>query len=189
MRPLAKTVRAAINEKKDWREVLDEFLRAYRSAPHSTTGVAPAQLLYGRSLTTRLPSFGAEEPEEDEALRKRDAKMKQKAKTYADKRRRACESNIKEGHMVLARQKKTTKFQTKFGAKRYRVVAVKGSMVTAEAEDGHRWTRDASFFKRWDVVGEQEDRRDEESEGRRYPGAKVIVVTNERNRRSNESKS
>lgn len=174
MRPLAKTVRAAINEKKDWREVLDEFLRAYRSAPHSTTGVAPAQLLYGRSLTTRLPSFGAEEPEEDEALRKRDAKTKLKAKTYADKRRRACESDIKEGDTVLARQKKTTKFQTKFGAKRYRVVAVKGSMVTAEAEDGHRWTRDASFFKRWDVVGEREDRRDEESgveiEGRRYPG-------------------
>ncbi|XP_020912823.1 uncharacterized protein K02A2.6-like [Exaiptasia diaphana] len=33
---------------------LDRFLMAYRTAPHSTTGQSPAQLLLGRNLKTRL---------------------------------------------------------------------------------------------------------------------------------------
>ena len=33
---------------------IDRFLLSYRAAPHSTTGVSPAQLLFQRNLKTRL---------------------------------------------------------------------------------------------------------------------------------------
>ncbi|KYN29369.1 Uncharacterized protein K02A2.6 [Trachymyrmex cornetzi] len=36
------------------RQDLNEFLRQYRKAPHSTTGQSPAQLFLGRNLRTRL---------------------------------------------------------------------------------------------------------------------------------------
>ncbi len=42
MPSLAKVVRSA-KEKRDWRAALNEFLRSYRAAPHSVTGVAPNQ--------------------------------------------------------------------------------------------------------------------------------------------------
>ena len=39
---------------EDWRTKLDKFLFQYRVTPHSTTGVSPAELLFGRKLRTVL---------------------------------------------------------------------------------------------------------------------------------------
>jgi hypothetical protein len=55
MRNLGSVIRNAIVEKKDWRQELNQFLRNYRSTPHSTTGVPPAILLFGENRTNRLP--------------------------------------------------------------------------------------------------------------------------------------
>ena len=41
-------------EGEDWRCQLDKFLFKYRVTPHSTTGVSPAELLFGRKLRTVL---------------------------------------------------------------------------------------------------------------------------------------
>lgn len=40
MKPLGKVIKAAKIEGKDWREELYEFLFAYRTTPHTVTGVA-----------------------------------------------------------------------------------------------------------------------------------------------------
>lgn len=37
---------------KDWRMKLDRFLFQYRVTPHSTTGISPAELMFGRKLRT-----------------------------------------------------------------------------------------------------------------------------------------
>ena len=39
---------------EDWRMKLDKFLFQYRVTPHSTTGVSPAELMFGRRLRTVL---------------------------------------------------------------------------------------------------------------------------------------
>ena len=39
---------------EDWRTKLDRFLFQYRVTPHSTTGVSPAELMFGRKLRTVL---------------------------------------------------------------------------------------------------------------------------------------
>ena len=45
-RSLLKAMRIAHSEGRDWRKELQKFLLGYRSAPHTTTGVSPAKLLF-----------------------------------------------------------------------------------------------------------------------------------------------
>ncbi len=44
-RSLLKRIQIAHAEKKDWKKELNVYLASYRSLPHSTTGVSPAELL------------------------------------------------------------------------------------------------------------------------------------------------
>ena len=53
---------------------------------------------------------------------------------------------MREGDVVLIRQQKTGKLVTPFDPKPYRVIAVKGTMVTVQRH-GHVVTRNQSFFK------------------------------------------
>jgi hypothetical protein len=57
MRTIQKTLCAAHLENKNWKQDLELFLflQNYRATPHSTTGVSPAELLFGRKLTVKLP--------------------------------------------------------------------------------------------------------------------------------------
>jgi hypothetical protein len=59
MKNMSKVVRTAKVQGRDWRQVLNEFLRNYRSTPHSTTGVAPSELLSNRNKTSRLPTIAS----------------------------------------------------------------------------------------------------------------------------------
>ncbi|CAB4043738.1 Hypothetical predicted protein [Paramuricea clavata] len=68
-------------------------------------------------------------------------------KEYADKRRRSETSEIKVGDTVLIQQPKANKLSTPFNPRPYKVVARKGSMVTAE-RGSHKLTRNVSFFKK-----------------------------------------
>jgi hypothetical protein len=54
MRTIQKTLRAAHLENKNWKQELFLFLRNCRATPHSTTGVSPAELLFGRKLTVKI---------------------------------------------------------------------------------------------------------------------------------------
>ena len=85
-RTLMKALKIAQAEKKDWRMELRKFLAAYRTTPHSTTGVSPARLLFGREIRSKIPELIHVHPEDSE-VRDRDAEMKQKQKDYADARR------------------------------------------------------------------------------------------------------
>ena len=141
MRNLAKVVRSAISERKDWKVTLNQFLRNYRSTPHATTGVAPAELMFGRFKTSRLPNFiNKKSPgrvnKTTEHARSKDKRQKEKAKAYADRRRRAKNVQLEVGDVVLARQKRKDKWTTFFGVSEYKVVARKGSMITVT--DGNK---------------------------------------------------
>ena len=54
---LVQSFKKAVKADKSGRTLqhkLDRFLLAYRSVPHATTDLSPAQLLLGRNVTTRL---------------------------------------------------------------------------------------------------------------------------------------
>ena len=83
----------------------------------------------------------------DEEVRENDKNAKQRMKENADRRSRAQERIVEIGDLVLVRQKRKNKFSTKFDPKPYRVVRVKGTMITA-CRDGHYVTRNISFYKK-----------------------------------------
>ena len=43
-----KRVTIAQTEGKDWKDEVGKYLVAYRSTPHTTSGVSPAEVLFGR---------------------------------------------------------------------------------------------------------------------------------------------
>ncbi len=57
---LQKRMRIAQAEGKEWKKELRKYLVAYRSAPHTTAGVSPAELLFGRKMCTKLPELREE---------------------------------------------------------------------------------------------------------------------------------
>ena len=90
---LLKAMRAAHAEKKNWRTELNKYLLAYRSTAHTTTGKSPAEMLYGRNISTKLPDIGELGEVDDSAslhqTRDRDAEKEQVVADFADKGRQA----------------------------------------------------------------------------------------------------
>ena len=80
-------------------------MTAYRTTPHSSTGVTPAKLLFNREIRSKIPELGRSKYTDSEA-RDKDAEKKQSRADYADEKRRAQESGIELGDHVLLKQKK-----------------------------------------------------------------------------------
>ena len=79
-RSILKRLRIAQAEGRNWKSEIDNFLVIYRSTPHSTTGVSPAQLLFGTLIRTKLPHL--QEFSIEDEVRDRDNERKEKEKVY-----------------------------------------------------------------------------------------------------------
>ena len=72
-------------ENKSWRSELYKFLLNYRGTPHSTTKVAPATALFGRTIRSKLPGLPQTVENMDEINKKidqEDETAKQNRKLY-----------------------------------------------------------------------------------------------------------
>ena len=155
-RSLLKAMRVVHSEGRDWRKELQKFLLGYRSTPHTTTGVSPAKLLFGREIRSKLP--GVEElhsaSNESEVL-DRDRERKQKGKDYADNLRGACESNLKEVDKVLQKPK-SDKLSPSFEATRYEVVNKQGDHVEIKSPAGIHYKRNVTHLQKYEEDKSQE---------------------------------
>lgn len=144
MKTLEKAIRTAHVEGKNWKQELYSFLRSYRATPHSTTNKAPAEVLFNHAYRTSLPQL----PQEckDSSIRGTDTKAKQRMKQYSDRKSNTRRHRISVGDTVLIRVKKTNKLSTPFSPLKYKVIRMKGTMVTAQRGE-HVVTRNRSFFK------------------------------------------
>jgi transposase InsO family protein len=57
MKNMNKIVKIARNGNRSWRQELNSFLRNYRTTPHSSTGVAPNDLIFRHSNSSKLPKW------------------------------------------------------------------------------------------------------------------------------------
>jgi transposase InsO family protein len=55
MQPLGKALKTAQFQGPLWQQELNRFLLQYRTAPHSTIGVPPSELLFNRTVKGKLP--------------------------------------------------------------------------------------------------------------------------------------
>ena len=145
MRTAKKVIKTAYVEGKNWMQELYCFLRNYRATPHSTTGVPPATLLFGRPMAVKLPQLMMEE--DDHNLRCHDAHQKAAMKARADCGSHAKSSTLAVGDSVLLKSPPTySKSLTPFEPLPYEVISRKGSMITVKRGERHV-TRNSSFFK------------------------------------------
>ena len=135
---MVKFVHTTIAEGKNPKRELQNYLLHYRAAPHSTTGISPAEALFNRKLKTRLPQLRChKDTAAQKRMRERHDEIKDKQKKYFDKGRRATPKLVKPGDKILVRQKKSTT-STPFDPKPYTVTEVKGNRVTSQRRDRTR---------------------------------------------------
>ena len=145
-RSIMKRIRIAQSQNIDWKDDLQKYLVMYRSTPHSTTGVSPAELLYNRPIRTKIPQL-SDTVAADFEVRDRDSERKQKEKLYADKRRGARENDIQAGDKVLVRQDKVNKFSTVFSPTPLTVLQKHGNSVLVESDSGVQYKRNVTSVK------------------------------------------
>ena len=145
-RSLLQRIRIAQTEGKNWRDELLNYLMCYRSTPHTTTGVSPAEALFKRSMRTKLPELSRPNVA-DEEIRERDSLQKMKGKEYGDERQQAAENDLSIGDTVLVQQPKQNKLSTTFSANPHTVVARHGSRVTVRSPEGVDYKRNVTQVK------------------------------------------
>lgn len=147
---IMKRIRIAQAEKRDWRKGLLEYVAAYRSVPHTTTGKSPAEALFGRKIRTKIPEILVSNELLDFEMRDRDGEKKGIGKRYADEKRQAKYSDITLGESVMVkRDQRQNKLDTPFIPKPFTVVAKAGSKVTVESDEGVQYDRNSSHVKRY----------------------------------------
>ncbi|XP_048735644.2 uncharacterized protein K02A2.6-like [Ostrea edulis] len=151
MRTIEKTIRASNVESKNWKQEIYTFLRHYRATPHCTTKLSPFEILFGRTLKTKLDveiitERKGEEIETKTDIRKNDEKAKMQMKQYADSKSGAKENNLEIGDNVLIKQNQTNKMSTPYNPNPMEIINKKGTLITARNED-REITRNASHFK------------------------------------------
>jgi hypothetical protein len=132
---------------KNWKQAFFLFLRNYRATPHSTTGRFPAELLFGRKLSVKLPELVQTSPSRSLFAHK-DCTQKEKMKIYADTATKAKPHILCDGDTVLVRQKRQNKLSSLYNKHPYTITQIKGSMITARnAAGNHVIIRNCSQFK------------------------------------------
>lgn len=149
-RSILKRLSISQEEKRNWKEDLQDYLLMYRSTPHSTTLRSPAELMFNRKIRDKLPSM-QEAAETNDELKDRDKIMKEKGKEYADAKRHAMQSDIVVGDEVLVkRQISSNKLATTFEPTIYKVVKRNGPDVTVEnTESLTQYRRNIAHIKKF----------------------------------------
>ena len=158
---LLKIARIAKLEKRDLRPEVEIFLFSYRTTLHCTTGMSPAELLFGRKLRIKLPSSSQLEDfvEEDSTnqrlidMRANDAMKKLKNKQYADSSRRARVLDVEAGDQVLLKyHQKLSKLTPTYEETPYEVLEKKGNALILKGEDGSVKMRNSAHVKKFEKI-------------------------------------
>lgn len=149
---ILRALRIAKATKSDWRKAIKEYVYMYNTTPHSVTGKAPMELLTGRPIKDLLPSLRTDPTwYRDEAVREKDAVAKLKGKIYADHRRHAKTSEIKEGDIVVLKNYEPGKLEPKFKLDRFTVIRKTGNDTIVRNQEGVTYRRCVTHLKKWPV--------------------------------------
>ena len=147
--PLGKALKTATIEGKVWQQEINRFLLQYRTTPHSTTKVSPAELLFNRVVQGAFPSLKKSNVvDRHKEARENELSSQRYNKQYADRRRRTKPSDLKVGDYVLVKQDRQNKLTATFSETPYTLTERNNSRVTATNKQGHTVTRNVSHFKR-----------------------------------------
>lgn len=177
-RSLLKRLQISHALHRDWKKDLHDYLVMYYTTPHTTTGKTPSELMFGRTIRSKMPSVGdIETAPVNTDYSDRDYILKQKQKEREDSRRGAKEVQIQPGDTVLVKNllpgkstlywviqvtvsyiKKNksnidlitgNKLTTTFNPTKFTVVDRSGGRVTvSDQENGKTYERNVAHLKR-----------------------------------------
>ncbi|XP_062590271.1 uncharacterized protein K02A2.6-like [Saccostrea cucullata] len=134
-RSILKRLKIAQAENKDWKSELQTYLLMYRSSPHTTTGVSPAELLFRRVIRTKLPDIHTYR-QTDYRDGDRDAEKKAKGKIYSESKRGATLNDIKPGDLALMNKNKENKLSATYHSNPFKVVEKKWKYCCVKIHGG-----------------------------------------------------
>ena len=146
---MLKRLQIAQAEGKDWRRELRRYLLQYRALPHGTTGRSPAELLYNRQISTKMPGTATSSQPLDQEVRDRDSESKTLSKNYTDQRRGARYSEVEVGDRVLIQQDRQDKLKTAYRPTPCDVVAKSGNSLTVQSPDGAEYNRNTTHVRKY----------------------------------------
>ena len=115
-------MKTAVAENKNWRTELQTFLLHYRATKHATTNVSPAELLFNRSIKTKIPEM--QRHTVPAKLRARDRRQKEKKiKFHANKTKPKSYRTFSVGQPVIILKQEKGKVLQTFENKVYRVIS------------------------------------------------------------------
>ena len=173
MQPLGKGLKTAKLDGRPGRQELQRFLLYYRTTPHSTTGVPPAELLFNWTIRGKLPVLKKRVVKRHDEAKEMDEKRQSHNKRYSDKRRHAKKSSIRIGDSFLIRQEKRNKLTANFNSQPYTVISKKRCEITATNKHGHTVTRNVSHCKLIPRTASESGSESDDSEDYSVPSKKT----------------
>lgn len=133
-RGIKKCLKIAKLGKASWKRSLRNHIIAYNNRIHTTTGKAPSELMTGRKLRGRIIDLETLPNNGDDDWKLNDATNKLKAKIYADQRRKARPSLLKQNDLVMLQSQESGKLKPTFDPVKYRVLEKRGSEVLVQRD-------------------------------------------------------
>jgi hypothetical protein len=150
-RSILKVLKISANTPgSDWRHDLQKYLLTDRNTPHPSTGLSPAEMLFGRPTRMKIPSIiEIGHSEINGEARDRDQIYKMKGKEYADKSRNAKQSKIEIGDLVLVRREgQHNKLSTFYETELYCVLEKSHGDVLLKSSSGKIIRRNIAHLKK-----------------------------------------
>lgn len=149
-RSLMKRIKIGHQIHGDWKSELRSFLQMYYTTPHSVTQKTPTELMFGRTIRSKLPCI-------DDLMftpastdfRDSDKLAKSSGKEREDTKRRAKHRNLEIGDTVLMQNLKPEgKLSSTFNKDHYIIVKKNGpSIVVKNKETGREYERNSAHLK------------------------------------------
>ncbi|XP_055591145.1 uncharacterized protein K02A2.6-like [Uranotaenia lowii] len=149
-RTIGKRMKISQEQGSDWQWDLRMFVLMQNSTPHSTTGVAPSSLMFGRIMKDKLPGLMTKPENILEEIQDRDKAKKFQSTEYANNRRGTQHNSLKEGEtVVVKRTQKDNKLSTTFDPEEFEVIQREGSRVKLKSNStGTTMYRNVSHLKK-----------------------------------------
>lgn len=153
---------------KHWKWDLRSFLLMYNSTPHSTTGIAPSALMFGRVLRDKLPNVHVSANVLSEGIRDRDWAKKLEAARISDAQRSAKTNNLEVGDVVVAKRiNRENKLATNYGSELFDIISRNGSEAEICSKTTgkvyHRNVAHLKQFRQEEIVGRQKNIESDET--------------------------
>ena len=134
MKPLGKAMKTAYSARLNKKIALEDFLATYRSTPHSSTGLAPGDILLRHGYAYEFPKSTPPNDDQVRAALENDRNVRSQRDEELNQGRRQEQVNV--GDQVLTKNENKNKFDPNFGPHQMVVTSVQDGGVTCLGDEG-----------------------------------------------------